>query len=438
MVSENPRRGESRATEARGASRTLRAPIIWLLSCACIFTPLARGQEPAPDWQARVRRRAEAQDWVGALRIVDQEIAHAPRDMDVRAWRARVLTWSGRLAEAEQEYVEILKAAPSDPDNWMGLANVYSRQGRNEDALQALNRAIELAPNRADLRAARGRALRALGSPKDARLEFQRALDLDPGSAEARAGLLSLRPEPRHELRFGQDNDVFNFADANHDGGMSLTSRWSQHWSTSAGGSYYRRGGVDAGKFVGSATARQPHWGALTLGGATAHDNAVIPKAEAFFDYDHGWKVSEAKLLRGAEFSYGQHWYWYSSARILALNGMTALYLPREWSWSIGFTESRSHFSSTGAEWRPSGTTRLAFPISNWGQRQLGGNIYFAVGTENFAQVDQIGQFSSQTYGGGLRFQLDARQAITGFAAYQKRTQDRTDTSFGFTYAFRF
>src|SRR5689334_3285166 len=61
------------------------------------------------------------------------------------------------------------------------------------------------------------------------------------------------------------------------------------------------------------------------------------------------------------------------------------------------------------------------------------GNVFFAVGTENFAQVDQIGQFSSQTYGGGMRFQFTQRQDVTGFAAYQKRTQDRTQTSLGFT-----
>ena len=433
----------ARTQRIPGRQRVLRTRRPALLTLFCLVSSWALSspghcQQSAVDWQAEVRRYAEAQNWSAALSIVDREIARAPQDMDVRAWRARVLAWSGRLAQAEREYAEILRVAPGDPDHWMGLANVYSRQGRNEDALQALDRAIKITPNRADLRAARGRTLRALGSPKDARLEFQRALDLDPGSAEARAGLLSLRPESRHELRFGQNNDLFNFADANHDGGVSLTSRWSQHWSTSAGGSFYRRGGIDAGKFLGSVTARQPHWGALTVGGAAGHDNSVIPKSEAFFDYDHGWKMSETSFLRGAEFSCGQHWYWYSAARILAANGMTLLYLPRGWSWSIGFSESRSHFSGTGAEWRPSGTTRLAFPISARGQRRLGGNIFFAVGTENFAQVDQIGQFSSQTYGGGLRFQFAARQDITGFAAYQKRTQDRTDTSFGFTYALRF
>src|SRR5712692_5814372 len=82
------------------------------------------GQDLTPDWQTQVRKYSEAQDWDSALRIVDQVIARAPRDMDVRAWRARVLAWSGHLTEAETEYQEILKVSRNDPDNWMGLANV--------------------------------------------------------------------------------------------------------------------------------------------------------------------------------------------------------------------------------------------------------------------------------------------------------------------------
>jgi len=59
--------------------------------------------------------------------------------MDVRAWRARVLAWSGQLADAEKEYLEIVKVSRTDPDNWMGLAGVYLREGRAEDALRALD-----------------------------------------------------------------------------------------------------------------------------------------------------------------------------------------------------------------------------------------------------------------------------------------------------------
>jgi tetratricopeptide (TPR) repeat protein len=396
------------------------------------------GQEQAPDWHAQVRKCAEAQDWKAALRIVNEEIARAPQDMDVRAWRARVLTWSGQLAEAEKEYLEIVKVSRTDPDNWMGLGNVYLREGKVEDALRALDRAVELDPKRADLRAARARTLRARGERNEARMEFQKALSLDPTSMEARAGLISVRGEPRHEMRVGQDNDLFNFASANHDGWVSLASQWTPHWSTSFAGSFYERAGIRAGKFSGAVTGRVPRWGALTAGGAAGHDNAVIPKSEVFFDISHGWKVSETNLLRAVEFVYGQHWYWYQASRILTLNGTTIVYFPQDFTVSLGATGVRSTFPGTGAEWRPSGIARLGFPLANWGERRISGSVFFAAGTEDFARIDQIGRFASQTYGGGLRFQITTRQDVTGYSSYQKRTQDRTDTSFGLSYGIHF
>jgi tetratricopeptide (TPR) repeat protein len=124
---------------------------------------------------------------------------------------------------------------PSDPDNWMGIANVYSREERVRDALQALDRAVDLDPSRADRRIARGRALHAANQQPEATWEFQRALELDPNNSEARGELRFLRGEPRHELRVGVGNDLFNFADANHDEEVSLASQWTSHWRTSVG-----------------------------------------------------------------------------------------------------------------------------------------------------------------------------------------------------------
>ncbi len=396
------------------------------------------GQTQTPDWQAQVRKYAEAQDWESAMRVVNQEIARAPQDMDVRAWRARVLAWSGRLAEAEKEYLQILKVSRTDPDNWMGLAGAYLREGKIQAAQQAIDAAQELDPKRADVHAARARVLRAAGKRNDARLEFQKALNLDPASTEAQAGLVSVRPEPKHELRLGQDNDVLSYTSAYRDELVSVASQWSSHWATSVAGNFYQRGGANAAKFVGSITRRQPKWGAVTVGGAIGHDNAVIPKSEAFLDLDHGWKTGETNFVRVVEFTYAQHWYWYQASRILTLNGGTIFYLPQEWTFSLAATGARSAFSGTSAEWRPSGISKLGFPLARWGDRRLSGNVFFAAGTENFALVDQIGRFASQTYGGGLKLKIASRQDITGYAGYQKRTQNRTDTSFGLSYGIHF
>jgi hypothetical protein len=89
-------------------------------------------------------------------------------------------------------------------------------------------------------------------------------------------------------------------------------------------------------------------------------------------------------------------------------------------------------------DWKPAGLSKLGFPIKSWGLRRLTGNVFFAVGTEDFAQVNQIGSFSSQTYGGGFRFQLTARQDVMAYGSFQQRTQDHTDTGFGWSYGIHF
>lgn len=399
---------------------------------------LINAQQAVSTWQEEVRRCAEAHDWACAMSIVDREVTRAPQDMDVRAWRARVLTWSGKLVEAESEYEDILSATSEDPDNWMGLANVYSRQHRTKEALQALDRAVELDPKRSDIRLARAMALRTLGARGEARLEFRRALDLDPTSAEGRAGIISLRSETKHEARVGVNTDLFNFADVYRDEGLTLLSKWSPHWNTSFAADGYQWGGLNAERLEASLTGRLAAWGALTVGGATGHNDGLTPRDEGFFAYCRGFDVRGSGLLRGVEITYGQHWYWYANARILTIHETALFYLPRDWSWSIGVIEARSHFSQSENEWRPSGMTRLEFPIRGWEVRRLGGSVLFAVGTENFAQADQIGEFSSQTYGGGLRFRLTAVQDISGIGTYQRRSQDRDAISFGFSYGIRF
>jgi tetratricopeptide (TPR) repeat protein len=396
------------------------------------------GQNEPPEWQRQVRKYAALQDWTSAMRIVEQQIARSPQDVDLLAWRARILSWSGHVQEAEAEYLNILKISRKDPDIWLGLANVYLREGKMQDALHALDSAVELDPRRADLRAARGRALRAAGENKEARRAFNEALTLDPGSLEARSGLRSFEDETKHELRFGQENDLFDFTGPNHEEEMSLLSRWDRDWGTSLGGDTYQRGGIEAGKFVASVTRHTTNWGALTAGGTVGHDNAVIPKSEAFFDLDRGRKTSEVGLLRGLELVYGQHWYWYQGAHILTLSGSMIVYFPREWTFSVTANGARSGFSGTGVEWRPSGLARIGFPIAQRNDKRLSGNVFFAAGTEDFAQVDQIGRFASQTYGGRLRFQLTARQDVTGYASYQRRTHSRMDTNFGFSYGIHF
>jgi hypothetical protein len=411
-----------------------------LSTCVVALTLLAArtaAQEQQFDWQAQVRTYCNVRDWPSALRLLEQQIGAAPNDLDLKAWHARVLAWSGNLAQAQQEYLAILNVSEKDPDVWAGLASLYTREGRNSDALLALDRAVQLDPKRADLRIARAQAIAAAEKQSASKAELKTAVGPDPASTKARAPIRAGRRETS-ELRLGNETDFLNYSSANQASGANLAIGWTPVLRTSLGFAAYQRGGVLAEKFTASATARL-HWlGALTAGGAIAHDRAMIPKSEAFFDLDRGWKIGEATIFRGLELEYGQHWYWYQAARILTLSGAGVIYLPRDWSFSLAATGARSAFSGTGAEWRPSGSARLVFPLPAGKVSQLSGNIFFAAGTENFASADQIGRFASQTYGGGLRFRFSERQDISCSAAYQRRTQNRTDTYLGLSYGIHF
>jgi tetratricopeptide (TPR) repeat protein len=395
-----------------------------------VFAPLAL----AEDWQSRVRTCVQNKDLPAAITIVEQRLQAAPEEVEARGWHGRLLAWTGKWEAAEAEYRYVLQQAPNDVDILSGLADVLIWREHFDEALAVLNDAQALAPNRADILLRQGRVLRSLRRNSEAKSKFLTALALEPGNADAQQGLESLRPEPRHELRFGTDNDLYNYTDAAYAQGISLTSKWNPRWSTSFAQTTYQRFGQDAAQFSGSTTWRYTAHNALTVGGAVAHDSGVIPRAQAFLELGRGFTISREGIVRGIETSYQQRWLWFADARVLALTATARFYLPNDFTWSISITPARSRFPLTEAAWQTSGLTRLSFPLFP----RVVANAFYAVGTENFAQQDQIGRFSARTMGGGTRIQLTTRQDITGYIANQDRSQGRAQISLGMSYGIRF
>lgn len=403
---------------------TLYAVLLILLS------PLAF----AEDWQTEVRTRVNNKDLATAVTLVEQRLQTAPDDLEARGWHGRLLAWTGKWEAAESEYRYVLQRVPSDADILSGLADVLIWREHFEEALSVLNDAQALQPNRTDILIRQGRVLRALHRNREAREKFRAALALDPGNPEGHQGLDSLRSEPRHELRVGTDNDLYNYTDAAFAQGISLSSKWNPRWTTSFSQTTYQRFAQDAAEFSGSATWRYTAHNALTVGGAVAHDSGVIPRAQAFFELGRGFTASREGVVRGIETAYRQRWLWFADARVLALTAAATFYLPSDFTWSISITPARSRFPLTPAAWQTSGLTRLTFPLFP----RVTANAFYAVGTENFAQQDQIGQFSARTMGGGARIQLTRRQDVSGYIANQDRSQRRTQVSLGMSYGIRF
>lgn len=405
-------------------------------SLALFFLLSAAGAR-ADDWIASVRRLASEKKFAEAFAIVEQRLQSSASDMEALGWRGRLNAWSGKWNEAERDYRQVLETVPGEAEIMLALTDVLIWQQRPAEALTVVDRAAPLVKGtsletEAALR--RGRILRALGRIPEARAEFSEVVRLDSANQEARNALDALADPPRHEFRFGLEYDKFNFTSDAQAYSLSLRSDVSSRWTTHASLSFFNRFGEKPVRGAGSATYRFTRRDAFTVGGAGAHHQDIIARGEVFFDYDRGLRVSDTAPVRGLELMYTQRWLWFTGARILTLTPGVILYLPRDWTFTVQGTAARSQFTGIPVEWQPSGVFRLAIPV----HARLTLNTFFAVGTENFSRVDQVGRFSARTWGGGGRWQLAPRQDLTFYTFYQDRSQGRTQISFGASYGFRF
>jgi tetratricopeptide (TPR) repeat protein len=391
-------------------------------------------QQPASDRTSRVKALVAVGRFEDAKDVVEEWIKADPRDLDARAWHARLLAWTNHWKEAETEYRELLSRSPEDVDVLAGLADVLSWQDRREEALALLEHACGLDPDRTDCRLRRARVLQQLGRTREALVAYREILAKDGTSAEARRGLKQLREAGRHELRLDAGLDLFNYAENAGAMGVSFRSRWNNRWSSLASVTQYYRFGEPATRAAADATLHLSSTDALTLGGAGSRDRGIVPRAEAQFEYGHGFHLREGAPIGGVETLYQQRWLWYRDAHILVLSPGAIFYLPKDWDWLFRFSMSRIGISGSQHDWKPSGWTRLTFPL----KPGVRGHLMFATGTENFGLIDQIAQSPTHTWGAGMQFRVAPGQELSGYGRYQTRAQGQTQASFGVSYAVRY
>jgi tetratricopeptide (TPR) repeat protein len=419
-----------RATPSAGGVSRL---CLWTLALVWLAGNTTWAQENSTDWQKQVQEKVWLHQFEAALVLVDQRLQLIRTDLEAHGWRGRLLAWQGHWVAAENEYRQVLDQVPNDTEILCGLADVLLWQGKPKEALGVIDRAREIDSTQPEILLRRARILEALQNNSEARSQYRELLRMHPENREAKTALAGLAAENRHEFRIAADGSTFNYIGPAEDEEMYLTSHWTTRFTTTFNTGFYQRFGQSAKEFMGNVSLRFTKSDWLTAGGAFANRQAIIPENEAFFEYGHGLHFSNP-WIKGLEVSYQQHWFWYQGAHVLMLSGTQLYYLPHDWTWTLSLTGARSGFTGTGIEWVPSGYARLGFPL----YRSLSGDVTFGSGTENFAQIDQIGHFSARTYAGGLKYRLSSSQEIRGYVAVQDRSAGETQNSFGLSYGFHF
>jgi tetratricopeptide (TPR) repeat protein len=99
--------------------------------------------------------------------------------------QALALHQAGRLAEAEKNYLQVLKAQPHHFDSLHLLGVIYHQRGNYAEAVRQIDVALKLNPELASAYNNRGNALKELKRLDEAVASYDKAIALNPGYAEA-------------------------------------------------------------------------------------------------------------------------------------------------------------------------------------------------------------------------------------------------------------
>jgi tetratricopeptide (TPR) repeat protein len=99
----------------------------------------------------------------------------------------------GRLPEAEQAALYLLKIEAENPKNYVTLGNVHTRLMRQPEALVAFEEAARLNPGEVRLRLSIGHLYKTLGQRPESEAAYKACLKIDPRFAEAYSSLADLK-----------------------------------------------------------------------------------------------------------------------------------------------------------------------------------------------------------------------------------------------------
>lgn len=117
-------------------------------------------------------------------------------------------TTSGRLVDAELNFLQALKISPNSPNIYLNLVVVLERQGRIDEALAMVDGLQKKYPNSIRFKTARARLLALSGKFEEAETEYIEALhasDEDPRQKQELAGILRSLSSLKFKTGFEED-----------------------------------------------------------------------------------------------------------------------------------------------------------------------------------------------------------------------------------------
>ncbi len=408
---------------------------LFCLTLSLLLVSVCLSAQPVQMDRAETMRRArelvEAQHYDAALEIFGRLAAQNPGDIEARNWMARLESWKGNHAQAEELYRSVLADAPGDLEAELGLADVLGWQGRYSEALERLLDLRTRQPANAEVLVRLGRISRWQRKRRRALRYYREVLALDPGNTEAREGVDILAAQKSFRLETGYFTEEFDFIGNTHGQRISLLYQDHHRLTLLTAFQYQNKFDQNNTRATLGVTYRfwRRTWVRSEFSWAPAGDTVIA-------NQDYILEVTQGVHPRVAVGG-GYRFLNFRDAEVQVLTAQLNLDLRADLHLNLRYTPARTRFQLPARSvWNHGGGTRLVWDVN----RTFSPYVSFGVGTENFAGVsaDQLGRFAAQTYAGGAVIHLTPAQGLRLGYYFQNRTQDRREQGFGISYFFSF
>ncbi|MFQ5926707.1 MAG: tetratricopeptide repeat protein [Terriglobia bacterium] len=368
-----------------------------------------------------------AQRYDAALAIFRELARQNPQDYEARNWVARLESWKGNYATAEELYRGVLREKPDNLEAELGLADVLSWQGRYEEAQKRLERLREQHPRNAEVLLRLGNVSRWQGRRREALAYYQEVLALDPTNAEARAAVDTLVRQKPFQLETGYLLEEFDFARTTQGQFVQLLYRDYDRLTLLGRFQYQNKFRQNNTGYTVGATYR--FWERTWVQGEFSwapNGDTVIPNQAYTVEVTQG-------LVPGWAAGGGYRFMNFRDADVHVLTTLLNWDLRSDLHLYVRYIPARTRFALSGrGVWNHGGWSRLVWDT----HRSFSPYVLFAVGAESFTGVSTGPRraFAAQTYGFGGEVQLAGSQGFRFGYYFQNRSLGRREQGLRLSY----